>query len=308
MDPRILATLQSQYGLEDVKVMQRFATNGRREAYLLQTEQGRLVLKVTDPGRSEELVKSDTAVLDYVARFDFPAPLPFPTRDKHLYLPLDDRFFYLYRFIEGNKPKPSAAMLSACGALLARLHALPLDASARTSLHRPAYLLNEVEGYLRSAPDTPEQQAMAGEMLAMLAAFPYFEGLPEGLIHTDPYFINLVDAAQGGLYLIDWEDAGISYPLIDVGYIGHLSTYLPHDRVNLGLSGDEEISWRPDWAQAFIDGYQSVRPLSSQEQDLFPYAVRLNFLIYIWDWDQRRIIPENFRRMKLLEQLRPRWQ
>lgn len=307
MDPRLLPILQTQYGLENVQVQQRFATNGRREAYLLQTEQGRLVLKITDPGRSEELAKSDTAILETLARFDFPAPLPFPTHEKRLYLPLDDRFFYLYRFIEGKKPLPTAAMLSACGALLARLHSLPLDSSARSSLHRPPYLISEIQGYLQSAPDTPEQQSMAEELLAALADFPSFEGLPEGLIHTDPYFVNLLEGKHGGLYLIDWEDAGISYPLIDIGYVGHLTTYLPHDRANLELSGDETITWRPDWAQAFLDGYQAVRPLSREEQALFPFAVRLNFLIYIWDWDQHRIIPENYRRMKLLEQLHPVW-
>jgi thiamine kinase-like enzyme len=198
-------------------------------------------------------------------------------------------------------------MLAAGGALLARLHTLPVDNTARTSLHRPAALLDEVKEWLLDAPDTPEQQRMAQEMLGMIAEFPSFEGLPESLIHTDPYFVNLVDGADGRLYLIDWEDAGISYPLIDVGYVGHLSTYLPHDRLDLGLSGDEAITWRPDWAQAFLDGYQAVRALTKREQELFPWAVRLNYLMYIWEWNERRIIPENYQRMKLLEELRPVW-
>ena len=306
MNPLLLPILQNQYGLSDVQVLQRFATNGRREAYLLQTEQGQMVLKLTDPGRAEELVKSDTAILDYLSGFAFPAPPPVFTRDKRLYLPYEDRFFYLYHFIAGRKPQPSAAMLADCGALLARLHSLPIESTARVSLHRPAYLLDEIQTWLRTAPETPEQQAMAAELLELCAAFPSFETLPSGLIHTDPYFVNLV-ATERGLCLIDWEDAGISYPLIDVGYLGHLTTYLPHDRVNLGLPGDEPITWRPDWAQAFLDGYQAVRPLNREEQSLFPHAVRLNFLMYIWDWEQQRIYPENYQRMKLLEQFKPNW-
>lgn len=323
LDPRILALLSTHYGLESVRVLRRFATNGRREAYLLQTEAGLLVLKLTDPGRPEELVRSDTAILTYLAHFDFPAPLPVPARDGSLYLPFEERFFYLYRFLAGEKPRPSAAMLAACGALLARLHSLPVDAGARASLHRPPYLLEELRGYLRAAPDEPEQRAMAMELEALIAGFPSYAELPEGLIHTDPYYVNLVAGADGGLRLIDWEDAGISYPLIDVGYVGHLATFLPQDVAALKPEfgtpegpetssprppkGAVEIAWRPDWAAAFLDGYQSVRRLSALERELFPSAVRLNFLIYIWDWDRRRIIPENFRRMRLLEELRPTW-
>ena len=287
--------------------MKKLATSGQREAYLLETEQGRLVLKITDPNRPEEVVKNDIGILDYLARFDFPAPLPVFTRDRRLYLPFENRFFYMYRYIEGKKPTPSSAMLAACGRALANLHTLPLDQTARKSLHRPAYLLDELRSWLLNAPDTAEQQRMAQEVLGMVDDFPSFEGLPESLIHTDPYFVNLLDGTDGRLYLIDWEDAGISYPLIDVGYVGHLTTYLPHDRVHLGLDGKEAITWRPDWAQSFLDGYQSVRTLTGRERELFPYAVRLNFLIYIWEWGERRILPENYQRMKLLESLRPIW-
>jgi Ser/Thr protein kinase RdoA (MazF antagonist) len=306
-DARISALLKTHYGLEHVAVAQKFATNGRREAYLLETEAGRFVLKITDPNRAEEVVRSDVGILATVARFDFPAPRPLYTRDRRLYLSLDERFFYLYQFVPGEKPQPSAAMLAECGALLARLHTLPVDETARVSQHRPDVLLAETREWLLDAPDTPEQQEMARRMLATIAAFPSFEGLPETLIHTDPYFVNLVAGADGQLYLIDWEDAGISFPLIDVGYLGHLSTYLPHDRQKLGLAGEEPITWRPDWAQAFLDGYQAVRKLTRREQELFPWAVRLNYLMYIWDWDQRRIIPENYQRMLLLEELRPLW-
>lgn len=307
MDTRLIPLLHTHYGIQSVQVLKKLDTKGRREAYLLQTELGRLVLKITDPGRAEELVKSDTGILEYIACFDFPAPQPLFTRHKQLYLPFEDRFFYLYRFVEGKTPTPSAPMLSACGSLLATLHNLPIEDAARRSLHRPAYLLDELKGWLLAAPDTPEQQRMAQEVLAMVEEFPSFEGLPEGLIHTDPYFVNLLDGVDGRMYLIDWEDAGISYPLIDIGYVGHLSTYLPHDRLNLGLTGDEPVTWRPDWAQAFLDGYQAIRPLTRREQELFPWAVRLNFMIYIWEWDERRLIPENYRRMQILDEFHPAW-
>ncbi len=92
-----------------------------------------------------------------------------------------------------------------------------------------------------------------------------------------------------------------------MGYIGQLATFLPNDRKNWKVEGEGEIVWRPDWAQEFLNAYQLVRPLSSLEKEYFPAAVRLNFLIYLWDWNERRLIPENYRRMRLLEQFHPAW-
>jgi hypothetical protein len=128
-----------------------------------------------------------------------------------------------------------------------------------------------------------------------------------GIIHTDPYFVNMLEDGSGKLYLIDWEDGGISYPLLDVSYVGHLSTFLPHDCQKWNLAPEGEITWRPVWAQAFLDGYQSVRRLASLEKELFGQAVWLNFLAYVWEWNEQRIIPENYRRMKVLESFQPRW-
>ena len=302
-----ISPLKRYYALEQVQVVRQFETKGQRCAYLLQTERGGLVVKITDPDRSEEIVKSDTAILAYLERFDFPATRLIANLDGQLYLPFENRFLYLYTYLQGTPPRASTRFFQQAGSVLARLHSLPIDEAARTSLYRPAYMLDEIREFVSQAPGTPEQQDMAGEILVLVDEFPSFENLPEGLIHTDPYFSNFVEMASGALALIDWEDAGISYPLIDVGYMGHLTTFLPNDRKNWKVDGEGEIVWRPDWAQEFLNAYQQVRPLSSLEKEYFSAAVRLNFLIYLWDWNERRLIPENYRRMKLLEQFRPSW-
>lgn len=307
MEAQLEALLAGAYGLRKARAVNQLDTKGQREAYLLESERGRLVVKLTDPGRPKHLVAGDTGILAYLERFDFPAPRMCRAIDGSLFLPYGPRFVYLYEYVEGKMPVPSAWMLGECGSLLARLHSLPLDGTARRSLHRPANLIEEIRPWIDAAPQTPEQQAIAAEMRCLVEAFPSFEGLPESLIHTDPYFTNLLEGVDGRLYLIDWEDGGISYPLLDIGYLGHLVTCLPHDRAVLGLDGVSPVSWRPDWAQAFLDGYQSVRTVSSRERELFSWAVRLNFMMYLWDWEEARFLPENFRRMKILEGFRPNW-
>ncbi len=312
IDSSLLSLLNKHYGLVDFTIEEQLRTNGSRLAYRILTPSGRLVLKLTDHGRPEEIVRSDTGILAYLEQFNFPAPRMLRALDGSLFLPFEDRYFYLYHYLPGRPPVATLEYYLQLGRLLATLHALPVQDEARVSLHRPAYLLSDIRELVSQAPDDPAQQAMKAEIIEMLDAFPSFEGLPEGLIHTDPYFINVVQAEPpsgdfGGLALIDWEDAGISYPLIDVGYVGHLVTFLPNDRKNWQVLGEGSITCRFDYAQAFLDAYQSVRPLSALEKDLFAAAVRLNFLEYIWEWGERRIIPENFERMKLLEGFHPRW-
>ncbi len=199
MDPYPwISVLKRYYELEQVQVVCQFETKGQRRAYLLQTEMGELVVKITDPDRPEEIVKSDTAILAYLERFDFPAARLMTNRDGRLYLPFENRFLYLYAYLQGTPPRASTRFFHQAGSVLARLHSLQTDEAARTSLYRPAYMLDEIREFVRQAPGTPEQQDMAGEVLALVDEFPPFEDLPEGLIHTDPYFSNFIEMASGG--------------------------------------------------------------------------------------------------------------
>jgi Ser/Thr protein kinase RdoA (MazF antagonist) len=170
-------------------------------------------------------------------------------------------------------------------------------------------MIPQIADFLKSAPPDPEQQRMAREMTEMVAQMPSFEGLPQGLIHTDPYLVNLVEDPSGTLYLIDWDDGGVSYPLLDVAYVAHLCTYPRHEAARWQVIGPSAekfgLIWKPEWMRTFLAAYQSVRPLSALEKERFAAAVRLSFLIYIWDWDNRRLITENYERMKILDQFIP---
>lgn len=306
IDARMVSFLREEYGVE-VTASVSLAASGKRQAYRLMTQSGELILKMTDPGREESVVQSDVQILQYLAQYDFPSARVVSARDGQLYLPYGDQYLYLYTYIDGCYPRVTASLYPRLGALLARLHSIPFENFGRISPYQPVDLLVQMKDRLLQIQDRSGQELMVNDLLERIERFPSFEGLPKGLIHTDPYFVNMLEDPRGRLCLIDWDDAGISYPLLDVGYIGHLSTFLPHDRQKWNVVGEGEVSWFPQWAQLFLDGYQSVRPLSALEKDLFPCAVWLNFLVYSIDWDQDRIIIENYQRMKILETFRPQW-
>ena len=289
-------------------------TNGQRRAYRLEAPGGRFVVKLTDPGRPEEVVRADVGTPLYLSGQGFPAPRPLPARDGRMYLPYGDRFVYLYEFIEGEHPLPREDFYRRLGGLLATLHSLPVPGEAPKSGYVPREILAETRAMLlkvRSFVGDPgeltgeAQRAIVPELLEMIDRFPSFTGLPRGIIHSDPYFVNLIEAPGGELYLIDWEDGGVSYPLLDVGYVlAFLCSFTPRDRVQWGVPGPETgLVARPDWGEAFLSAYQAARPLTAEEQRLLPDAVRLSFLVYMVDWDGGELILDNYRRMKLFDDL-----
>jgi Ser/Thr protein kinase RdoA (MazF antagonist) len=147
-----------------------------------------------------------------------------------------------------------------------------------------------------------DQRAVIPDLLRLIDNMPSFEDLPCGIIHTDPYLVNLIETPSGSLALIDWEDAGISYPLLDVAYgAAHLCTFTARDRRMWGVPGpDEGLLWRPDWGKIFLTAYEAVRPLTPAERNLLPDAVRFSFLCYIPMWGVDEIILENYQRMQMV--------
>jgi len=294
--------LRDHYNLGSVVVEERLETQGRRAAYRVRGADGQWAAKLTDPARSESSVRADTGALLYLAGQGFPAPRLLPARDGRLYLPYEDRCVYLYTYIEGGRPRPADGFYRRLGGLLARLHCLPVVDGIPRSDYRPEEMLPGVRQAL-AAVRQPDQLAAAAELLQMAEGFPSFADLPEGIQHSDPYFVNLIEDRQGQLHLIDWDDGGLAYPLLDAAYaVAHLCTFTARDRQKWGAPGPSEgLVWRPDWAAEFLGAYQAVRPLTRRERERFADAVRLSFLIYIPFGDERGLIMENYQRLKMVD-------
>ena len=130
--------------------------------------------------------------------------------------------------------------------------------------------------------------------------FPSFDHLPQSIIHTDPYFYNVIQNGDK-LSFIDLDDAGVAPALIDIGYVlAHCCTTTPSDRKELGVGG-EGIIWHGEWAKSFLEGYQSQRPLTDEEKRLLEDAAKFGMLVYIVDWDDNtKLSDERFERYQTL--------
>jgi Ser/Thr protein kinase RdoA (MazF antagonist) len=309
----LIEFLNERYTDGPYAIQATFSTNGQRQAYRVQGASGCCVLKLTDPGREETTVRADVGTPAYLSSQGFPAPRPVAGRDGQLYYPYGDRFVYLSEYIAGEYPRPCTAFYHRLGKLLARLHNLPVNDETHCSGYRPEESLPVVrEALLRAdafigevdllAPDA--RSAIVPELLEIIDRFPSFDCLPQAIIHTDPWLTNLIETSTGDLYLIDWEDGGVSYPLQDVGYVlSYMVTFTTRDRAMWGIPGPRSgPDWHPDWGREFLAAYQSVRPLNAEEQRLLPDAIRMSFLEYIPCWGTTELIVDNYCRMKLVEE------
>lgn len=326
MNQTIECFLNAHYAEGPFRLEAQLDTNGQRLAYRAVTSTGRrVVVKLTDPGRPEAVVHADVNTPGYLSSLGFPAPRPLADRDGRLYLPYEDRYLYVYEYIPGEHPRPSGAFYARLGTLLARLHSLPCGSVPESAYHPPE-ILNCVRDYLMNvefSPQLPEEQrAVLPHLYRLIDEMPSFEALPRGIIHTDPYYVNLIDMPSTDgpssdnpstdgpstdgpspeLALIDWEDGGVSYPLLDVGYVlGPMSTFTARDRRLWDVPGPPDgLSWRPDWGEIFLAAYEALRPLTPAERALLPAAVRVSFLVYIPMWGDNQIILDNNLRMQMV--------
>jgi Ser/Thr protein kinase RdoA (MazF antagonist) len=103
----------------------------------------------------------------------------------------------------------------------------------------------------------------AGEAIAQALEQAYADGITVGAIHGDIHANNAFITEEGDLSILDFDTCGVAH--------------LAHDLMSF-VWANEYISLRapglgPDISDAFMEGYEAVRPLSDQERAFLPLAM-----------------------------------
>jgi Ser/Thr protein kinase RdoA (MazF antagonist) len=211
-----------------------------------------LVARLFSQARPYALAEGDLAVLRYLAEVSFPAERPFGddplTRHEGQSLLLTD-------FIkEAPKPKRPPYPIVRLGAIIGRLHRLPVPAGADRpagALHHfaegtMADELQAVAGWLDCIEDrVPDGAGDALDALRVAVAdADGGDGLPEAFVHPDPVPKNVIFTADGPI-LVDWTSAGRGPRLASMTLV-----------------------LRSGWAAVrFMKGYSKVISLTDDERD-----------------------------------------
>ncbi len=247
--------------LTNVKIGKILQKSGERIVCEISANEGIFVFKVADPSKTEEKIKLDTFVFDFLKAKSFQnIPTLLKTKEGENYQNLDGKFVYVMERIDGNAPERTPKNWARLGEIAAKLH----DIS-----DYPYKTLFTVELEMPKFTETATKLSFAEEYMTLVESLPNFSGLSTSLIHTDIGPHNAVQRKDAVIVLTDWDDAGVGITILDLGFplICHFVTH--------------ELEFEKEKASAFYNAYFAKRDLSDKEKTLIFDAGLFFALMYI---------------------------
>lgn len=246
--------------------------------FLLHTSKEPLILTLYEKRVDKADLPFFLGLMQHLAARGLSCPLPLPRRDGALLGSLSGRPAALISFLEGMwLRKPEAKHCREVGRALAQMHvagegfelkrpnALSID-GWRTLWEKSAARADEVEPGL--------QDEIRSELDFLAAAWP--ADLPAGVIHADLFPDNVFFLGDELSGLIDFYFACNDLLAYDVSICLNAWCF------------EKDGAYNVTKGTAMLEGYQSVRPLSSEEIAALPVLSRGSalrfFLTRLYDW------------------------
>lgn len=175
-------------------------------------------------------------------------------------LMLNDKAAQLAPRIQGQHPlQVTAAQAQIMGEQLAKLHlALKKYPLKRSNAHGAAWWQKEA-AKARNGMSQVEQLILDTVLNDFEETTEDFDDLPKGLIHGDLFRDNTLFDGEELKAILDFSEAGKDYCLLDIAIT-----------INDFCSDWPNVTLNENLYQAFLVGYQKVRKLTEDEQEVLP--------------------------------------
>ena len=242
-------------------------TTERDDTFQVETENGRLALKVAHPGDERAVIASQTAAMRHATSIDPALPLQrvLPTLNGELHPVIDGRVTRLLTWLDGDLMLahwPDEPQMEATGRMLARLDRA-LEKFDHPATERTfAWDMQRLTGLrelLELAP-TPAAKDVIDRFERHV--LPQLADLPHQVIHGD---------FHPGNVLVDPEHPEFVIGVLDFGDSLHSARIIDLAIALAYLVPADEAAWPA--IRPFIVGYESVLELTDLELDLLPDLV-----------------------------------
>ncbi|HMX99114.1 MAG TPA: homoserine kinase [Agitococcus sp.] len=175
-------------------------------------------------------------------------------------LTIKDKAAQLAPRIQGQHPlQVNVAQAQVIGEQLAKLHlALKKYPLKRSNAHGAAWWQKEA-AKARNGMTQVEQLILDTVLNDFEETTEDFDDLPKGLIHGDLFRDNTLFAGDELKAILDFSEAGKDYWLLDIAIT-----------INDFCSDWPNVALNQELYQAFLTGYQKVRKLTEDEQEVLP--------------------------------------
>lgn len=265
----------------------RLLTLSENATFLLeQPDQAPIVIRVHRPDyHSRDEIASELQWIQTLrASQVIITPEPLPLDDGSLIASFEDqgqiRYVVAFSFMPGQEPDTNEHLVSGfrmLGATSARLHQQVSEWQTPAGFSRKVWDFNSALG---EQPLWGDWRAAAGLDASGTAILEQVCSLLEqrlarygkhtdrfGLVHADLRLANLLQSPQQ-LAVIDFDDCGFSWFMYDFA---------------AAISFLEQSPQVPQWQQAWLDGYQTVRPLAQEHIDMIPdFILFRRLLLTAW--------------------------
>ncbi len=277
LEPKDIARLESIYGLNSV-VLKPIAEGVENSNYLLQSENSKAILTLYEQRVNAEDLPFFLGLMQHLARAGVPCPLPIAGIDGALVHTIAGKNAAMVSFLNGKSvTRISPEHCREVGLHMAKIHL----ASEGYTLTRPNALSLPAWPQMwqkirdRAGEEWPKTIALIDAQMAQLkTAWP--NNLPRGIIHADLFPDNVFFEGEGLSGLIDFYFACEDMLAYDLAIALNAWCFEQNYEFNITKS------------RRMLEGYTSIRPLSSQEKDAFPVlcaGAAMRFLLTrMTDW------------------------
>jgi Ser/Thr protein kinase RdoA (MazF antagonist) len=178
--------------------------------------------------------------------------------------PEGDRFGVLFTFAAGEKlPIYSPDIHFKIGTVMARMHQLthqlPINRVTYTATHLLEGSLPALSRFLSA--DTEEWAFLveAQQYLEQVLREADTSAIRNGIVHLDIWFDNMSINADGDITIFDFDFCGNGWQCLDIAY------YILQQHSVFREMDECKVHTR-----AFLEGYNSITPISAEEQRLLP--------------------------------------
>lgn len=229
------------------------------DIYRIDSAAGPYILRVYPHGMNlARWVTAEVEILTALQASGLSVSVPLPQADGRWLLPLDapegERYAVLYSYARGRSLKrfKDPELFRGFGQMAAGMHAAGEDlppVRSRAPLDRYALLARPLEVISAAYPDltaaVEELREAADEVAQVMDYLPLMRPY-WGFCHGELNFSNVHVSPEGALTLFDFEFCGPGWPVYDIATVFNFEA--------------------PEAARAFLEGYETVRPLHPRER------------------------------------------
>lgn len=275
-----LARFLTEYDLGEAVAFKGIAEGVENSNYYLETTTGRFILTLFEKRANPEDLPYFIALKQHLAANGFSCPLPVAAKDGAALRSLAGRPAVIVTFLQGLSPKvPNAVQCKQLGIGLARLH----EASSEFALTRdndlgpadwPQLWMGRESNAENLQPSLADK--IQNDLDAIKDATSLSNTLPRGTIHADLFPDNAFFLGDTFTGAIDFYFACTDALAYDLAVCLNAWAFEPDGAFNYSKGAN------------LIAGYESVRPLSTEEKTAFPVLCRgaalRFFLTRLVDW------------------------